>query len=691
MEPFRIICETCRARLKVTSASVVGEIHACPKCGSMVHIRPPADGHAAPPSSINSASIEIGAAATPSFDDVAATSLPTVQLEPIEPPAPVAPMASGSPSFLVLGIGGAAILVVGGLLAAVWSGSKTTTVQSAPVAKATPEPATRESPHEPPSDASDNTIAVGPPADRPDPYTVASDASKAETPSANEAEASTSTSTLPKLPPVESEPAAGNQQPAVEAVAETSAPPAVAASEAPHATTPATEKPPSAKPVMKFDPLDFDPSRLSFSTNEPTAASPNSSSVPANAEVVVEGSGDDPEADDSAAPRPAPAADRSLSVRLGPMPSGAAPPHRTAEQLATQLNSLAVTEMQLSRFVELASDVADVAITLDPVELELAGISPRQAVTVDANDIKVEQLLRDLFARNRLEFVENDGHAGVALAGGDRRREVIYDVADLAGAADATAIAELVVRFVAPTTWEAAGGAGAIRAEGTKLRIEQSQSIRHQALIFLERLRLARNLTQRSRYPASLLSIRSPYEAMAPKLKQHTTFTFLPWTRLTDVTRHWQESSGLTILVDWSAAADAELDPSSPVSCSAIDRSWEDVFDEVLAPLGLGWWAINGETIQITNRENLDKIQRAEFHVVPKPIRDRFASGAALVESLKTELAALDAQSHAKSQPPVMEFDEPSGRLIVLGTPRVHRHLTQRLGGDAKQVVSKNP
>src|SRR5689334_2222542 len=42
VEPFRITCETCRSRLKIRTADVIGEIHACPKCGSMVQIIPPA-------------------------------------------------------------------------------------------------------------------------------------------------------------------------------------------------------------------------------------------------------------------------------------------------------------------------------------------------------------------------------------------------------------------------------------------------------------------------------------------------------------------------------------------------------------------------------------------------------------------------------------------------------------------------
>ncbi|HEV2972721.1 MAG TPA: hypothetical protein VGY55_22325, partial [Pirellulales bacterium] len=42
MNPFRISCTTCRARLKITDPAAVGQILACPKCGSMVNAVPPA-------------------------------------------------------------------------------------------------------------------------------------------------------------------------------------------------------------------------------------------------------------------------------------------------------------------------------------------------------------------------------------------------------------------------------------------------------------------------------------------------------------------------------------------------------------------------------------------------------------------------------------------------------------------------
>ena len=43
MEPFTIHCDTCAARLKVRHAAMINQVLACPKCGSMVRVVPPAD------------------------------------------------------------------------------------------------------------------------------------------------------------------------------------------------------------------------------------------------------------------------------------------------------------------------------------------------------------------------------------------------------------------------------------------------------------------------------------------------------------------------------------------------------------------------------------------------------------------------------------------------------------------------
>ena len=72
MEPFSILCQSCAARLKVTKATAVGQVLACPKCGTMISVTPP-DGWV-PPESHHSNSQD-------SMDDIGASNASAVDLE----------------------------------------------------------------------------------------------------------------------------------------------------------------------------------------------------------------------------------------------------------------------------------------------------------------------------------------------------------------------------------------------------------------------------------------------------------------------------------------------------------------------------------------------------------------------------------------------------------------------------------
>lgn len=68
VEPFFLRCETCRARLRVRDERFLGQIQACPKCGSMVHILAPAGWLSAAEATPEPAPAEVAAeAATPSL------------------------------------------------------------------------------------------------------------------------------------------------------------------------------------------------------------------------------------------------------------------------------------------------------------------------------------------------------------------------------------------------------------------------------------------------------------------------------------------------------------------------------------------------------------------------------------------------------------------------------------------------
>ena len=675
----------------------------------MVHITPPADWvpDATVPTVVAAATLH-GAPTEPALtiSTSASTVLPTdfdlAQLEqPTQvatpPPTPAlaaAEPAAGLPPLVWISLATAAIFIVAGLTYILWP-SHVASAPPTPVATtdATPKPnTTTDSTPQPPAAT--------------DPYAAdqtkqpPSETEPAETPAV--AESSEEAPTTPTEPTDSAKVADDSPPKTLDAPAKPVEPPtakvepptAKVAAATPSRSTERADAPASSggsDHVLKFDPLDFDPEHLSLSSKPSTGSTP-SPAVPATASIPPEATAETAPAAKVTAPEkvpnpfdllPPPAANQAVNVRRGPATVADAHSLDTAKHLATHVKSLQLTEMPLVRFAETISDLAGAPITLDPVTLELNGLSPRSTISIDATDATVETVLKDALATQRLELVEQDGHVGIGLPNAAEQRGADFDVKDLATGGDAAPIAKLLEQFVAPQTWQANKGKGTIEVKGTTLHIEQSLIARREALIFCERLRAARGLAQRSKYPAALLTVDSPYDKTAAALKQSTTFTFLAWTRLDEVVRQWQDMTGLTILVDWSALQEASFGPSSPVTCSALDRPWTEALDGVLEPLKLGWWAVDGQTLQITSLEALDRIERVEFYALPKTLREQFPTTEALVASLQKEIGDRPTK-HGNPGEVRMELDVPSNRLIVRATPDVQRFLSDRLSGATK-------
>jgi hypothetical protein len=717
MEPFRVICETCRSRLKIRSPEVIGEIHECPKCGSMVHIMPPAGWTPGEPASAvatpthagepalaisTTASVIIPASiAAQDFAPPEAIDAPVADV-PIEvAPTAAAPVASGISPVVLWSAGALAVLLVGGATFALWP-ARNNKVETVAVNSSTSDPK--------------------PDAEQPKPATPAAKSADEPKLTARDAHAvdREKNKTAQAAPPAPAPPAAANKVEVAankppEASARSPQPPLeLPKPENPNAAPPKTEiasaKPDNAriaslpaapvdlpkpadapaqevphKPVLKFDPLNFDPERLGANAAASSAPAGPTNSIPDRAPAPVvneqaQGKAADPAANAGPVngqpgnvPAP-PAAPPSISVRRGqPVADGPAP-KKPVQPLAFQFKSIQLGGMPLAQLIETLSNISGTSITFDPIALEVAAVSPQTTVSLDEQNATMETALRKVLGPQRLGFVVEGDHIRLALQKPDDRREVDYEVKDLSPGGDASGIAQLIEKFVAPSTWKSAGGGGTIQVKGTTLSVEQSDLVRRQVIIFCERLRIARGLPIRSKYPRELLSIDPPYQKLAAKLNQSTTFTFLAWTRWSDVVRQLRDMMGVSLVIDWSALDEMQLNPSSPIACSANNRSWQEALDGVLEPLGLTWWAVDAQTIQITSRTALANIHRIEFYSVPA--NTSAAGGQALTDSVQKEIAAAGPQGKAADVR--IALDEPSGRLIVLATPDQHRLLARR-------------
>jgi hypothetical protein len=371
MHPFRVQCETCHARLKVSDAALVGQIHACPKCGGMVLLAAVAgDSSAAvtPP--------PMEALAVANFEHIEDLGLQQPVAAVVQEVSAKS-QAIGRRFTLVTTIGGGVIGIAIGALA-LWMNQPTAI---APTALAATRERSAAAPIESPS------IETPPPAADPPP-------------TKREVE-----ETAPPGSKVEPNP---SKEPVRIAVAEPSP----------------IAKPQAAEAPAKIDPLDFDAANLDLvlvkgagTDPPPIAPTPNAGPAPVTPEENL---------DERLAMRAG--ASRAVVRRseTGPLPEV-----DLTAALATPIAELELPKLPLWRAAEMVGDLSGVAVTVDPAALRMAGLTANHAVPLRGTEVSLAKTLTAVLSPAGLSYAERFGQLTIVRPGAEEPRAVRYEVADL--------------------------------------------------------------------------------------------------------------------------------------------------------------------------------------------------------------------------------------------------------------------
>ena len=555
MEPFKIICVTCQAKLSVNNASLIGQVLACPRCESMVEITPPTGAVAAASTEPVPVVEEVAPAVTATAIVPDEVSVPNVEAEILQASAEVAKY-----KMMVWSLAG--VLVGAVLVGAVLYSRRDSSTEATALVPNTLEPAPVIEIINPPAV---ETLLVEP-------------APIVETPS-------TVTPVVEVAVPALKEP--------VSEVVGPSVPPA-----------PIDEQPIEVPEIARrFDPLDFDPESLTLAAVDKPTESVEPPASESQDEVI-----EMPEEVPSTLP----------SARRGPDGGEDASERDAEQQLDLLIPGVAFKQLPLVDFLRLISHLSGVPVSVSPEQLLMAGITPQKKVTLTAKKAGLNFVLNKVLEPLHLEYSARGSQVVVTRQDATKQREINYPIDDLVG--DATSLEELVgwvEQLVAPATWKTAGGEGTLETSSGKLRIRQTQQAQYQVLIFLERLRLARNLSPRSRYPVKRLAGTPASALLQEQLANRTTFTFSQYTPIDDVFVHWQTEIGVPLLIDWPALEEANIWPATTVACAILDQPWSVALEKVLEPLGLGWRAATGGAIEITSAEKV----RSELQLELYPLR----------------------------------------------------------------------
>jgi hypothetical protein len=579
-ELFKVSCVTCQASLSVRNPALIGQIIACPKCDSMVLVERPST--PAPIAPVVAAAIVPPALNLPKFEEPLEDFTASESFaEPIaSPEVSTTEMASvletGTASSVNFIMWSVASFVVGATLMGavlVWrSGDEpsdaTAAVDPAPVVEQPRQPVIAE----PTTEPNREQVEASPVEETHSPETAAI----AEQTNEPEIDADEPLSGPVVLPPQEKT---------------SSEPPVTPTEEQPEPKLVINEAD-EPRVARKYDPLQLDPEQLDLTTVSAGAAADSAPSEEASEPPAAE-----PKADAAA-----PVIDQS-PVKLSE--KRAATGGRSAEtQLKHVLPAVNVKDMPLLNFLALMSQLTGVPVSIAPEQLQMAGISAGRPVSANIATKSIGEILAEVLGPLHLEARADGEQIILVRQHGDQIRGIDYPVDDLG--ISHTELAQWIEQLVAPETWKSVGGPGTITVDGNKLHIEQAQQVQYEVLIFLERIRLAKEKPLRSKFPERLLSARSYNATLAEQLAAPAIFTFSHETPLADVFLYWQTEMGLPVFVDWPALATAKLWPDSRITCRSANEPWHIALDKVLEPLGLGWRAVSGGGIQITSREIID-------------------------------------------------------------------------------------
>ncbi|MEQ8846173.1 hypothetical protein [Botrimarina sp.] len=663
MTTIRVQCETCRAKLRVRDEGFLGEVHACPRCGSMVLIAP---GGAAPsesalPSAGTTAALSNtlealddgldtelnqgpasgdppdSIAQSPATDGAGA-DLPT-ETDAATPTA--AETTGGLAAWAPLATAGVALAATAAVLV-LWafqtwarrdasaSGGESSAAASADVLPSSVSDAAesqRPGPEEEALAASDSR-----------PVDLSADTAAPDPPPPEAA--------LPDAPPsspTDERPDA--DQPERVALADRPAP----ARDEPDATPPPTD---DAEP-MAIDPLAIDPLEAELILRRTPGDNSPTDDTPADA-VALDGAASG-EVDLQAPLSPEAELDQRLArvasgqgiwLQRGPTDETTGPPTADAAQrLASLSPAMELRGVPLSAAVGLVRDLSGVPVALSPAALRRAATGADTEIDLVSDNEPLGDVLADALSRSRLAYATSGPYAVVTRQGVDGSKSITHQVGDLVGD-EPSRLAEWLTELTPladPATIDTDG----------RLTLAAPLATHYDLVVLCERLRLARGGAPATKYPRELLTAEPALLAAAPVLDRRTTFSFVEPATLAELFDHFERVTGRPFLVDWPALGELGLGPRSRVACSVVNRPWRAALDGVLGPLGLSWDATPLGPLVVSTGAPSPDWRRTDFYPVPQEEAQRLA------ERLPGGAATA--------------YDAASGTLGVHGGPAVHQ------------------
>ncbi len=689
MEPFFLSCTTCQARLKVRDESALGQILACPKCGSMVLVESPpgTTPSAGEPSqgkpkadSPRQAKSVVTPSTTPSQRDqsdsgpqLSGAQTPKTEAgvsgarpgrtfkfrEDFEVPAEAAPpktprrMVTPAPprqaSF-------------GGTSAADPEAQTEPADQETPAAAAGPEPDFLRK-HQ-------QVLWIGAAAiggvalalvviallssgggnTSPEP-TAITEASNPGDPKSSDHALAPDESATGSVPSVDDSAAPpSDDRPPQETHSDDASP--SNGEPSPGTKSPGSTNEAAAAPVDPVDVTSADPPELAPDA-EPAETDP----------AMADTSTAPPPSSDSGEPPKYPLGENAALESIAPPPVAPDVSPEVSKQLSAALIEVKYPQVPLADFARFVFDFTTIPVTLDVDQLLAAGVNAETKLDFDLRGVTVEKMLTAALEPAGMTFaVQQDQLLIIPLSGPpDELVTQTYDVSDLAPTGDdAKSLGQIIRTLVDSKSWMTAGGDATLTETERSLEVLQSPVGQFHVTRFLDRLRTARGLLPRSDLPPDQLDLAPSFVRAAERLSVPLSVNFSDPVPLRRIFSHLETDTDLRVLIDWQALAQAGVTPATTVSISVESKPMSELLDQLLQPLKLEYRVLDAQTLQIGSQSSIFAHPELDFYTV-KNLSDTEAKR--LIEEIKTTVGQPFFEGEGASG--AILFDPPSHCLLV--------------------------
>jgi hypothetical protein len=351
------------------------------------------------------------------------------------------------------------------------------------------------------------------------------------------------------------------------------------------------------------------------------------------------------------------------------------------DRLADPVAGFEVSKMPLWQFVDVVSELSSIPITLDARALSNLGVSPATPIDVRLEKTTVSGILEAALNPLKLSWQSDDGQLVVGYAPQQNLREVRYAIGDLAGDPQAVAdLAALVRQMVAPQTWREAGGKASLIAASDTLVVEQSEPVHFELLAFCEKLRVARGKPIRSRFDPSRFSLTTQTQKAHALLRTEITVNFASPRPLSDVITWMRPKIPGALLIDHAALAREEMSAESDCSVVAVNKPLSALLDGLVASADLAWRAIDERTVELTTRQAAADQMDVEFYGV----RDLAADGTAADAIVRRVTAEIEPRIWGNDPAKAAIHYDPAGRTLIVRAPQKTQMQVESLLADIR-------